>query len=108
MQSPSFPWTALSANVGIGVLTDGWNLAELPPEPGEARTFTLEVTFAAVFTAIPIVQVGLSGFDVDQRDSPRITIKAEAITPAGFQAVISTWATTRVYSVEFNWLAIGA
>jgi hypothetical protein len=50
----------------------------------------------------------MDGFDIEQRDSRRITLKAEQVCEAGFQAVVSTWASTRVYAVEFNWLAIGA
>jgi hypothetical protein len=54
-----------------------------------------------------VVQLGLTGFDMDQRESSRITLKAENITESGFQAVISTWASSQVFAVEFNWLAIG-
>jgi hypothetical protein len=53
-------------------------------------------------------KLSLTGFDLDQRESGRISLKAGAITRFGFQATISTWSTTRVYAVEFNWLAIGA
>ncbi len=31
----------------------------------------------------------------------------EDIITLGSQAIISTWSTTRVHAVEFNWLAIG-
>ena len=48
------------------------------------------------------------GISLDQRESGRLSVKTGAITRFGFQAVISTWSSTRVYAVEFNWLAIGA
>ena len=108
MYSSSVPWKVLSANVSVNVLTEGWNLAI--PEPGaeeEIRKFTLDVIFDTAFFSVPVVQIGLSGFDIDQRDSARLTIKAEYISEYGFQATITTWAGSRVYAAEFNWLAIG-
>lgn len=108
MNSTPIPWNILSSAVGVGILTEGWNLAEAEPSAEESRTFTVTIAFAAGFTTTPVVQLGLTGFDIDQRDSPRISLKAENITPFGFQAVISSWSATRVYAVEFNWVAIGA
>ena len=107
IESP-VPWKVLSSKVGVGILTDGWNLAEADPDADEARSFAVDVTFDSPFLSVPVVQLGLSGFDLDQRDSARITLKAESITESGFQAVVSTWAGTRVFAIEFNWLAIGA
>jgi hypothetical protein len=108
MYPSSVPWNVLSANVGVGLLTEGWNLAEAGAfDPGDVRTFTVEVTFAFFFTSPPVVHLGLTGFDIDQRDSGRITLKATAINELGFQAVISTWASTRIYAVVFSWVAIG-
>ena len=100
------PWKVLSATLGLGVLTDGWNLASDDAED-EQRTFTADILFATPFSSTPVVHIGLTGFDVDQRDSARITLKAVNITTTGFQAVVSSWASTRVFAVEFNWLAIG-
>lgn len=108
MQSPTIPWQVLSSTVGVGVLTDGWNLANIEAGANEARSFVVDVAFVTPFFSAPVVQLGLSGFDIDQRDSARITLKAENITENGFQAVISTWASTQIFSVEFNWFAIGA
>lgn len=102
------PWNILSSTVGVGILTEGWTLAEPVTEPDTARSFVVEVVFDSAFSATPVVQLGLTGFDLDQRDSGRVSLKTGAITRFGFQAIISTWSTTRVYAVEFNWLAIGA
>lgn len=102
------PWNILSSTVGVGILTEGWTLAEPVTEPDQARSYKVEVVFDTAFSATPVVQLGLTGFDLDQRESARISLKAGAITRFGFQATISTWSTTRVYAVEFNWLAIGA
>ena len=105
---PHTPWNILSSTVGVGLLTEGWTLAEPVTDPDTARSFTVEVVFDTPFSATPVVQLGLSGFDLDQRESARLSVKTGAITRFGFQAVISTWSSTRVYAVEFNWLAIGA
>jgi hypothetical protein len=108
MHSATLPWKVLSSHAGVGVLTEGWTLDTVSAETDDVRTFITEIVFATPFASIPVVQLGLTGFDLDQRDSARITLKAENITTTGFQAVISTWAATRVFAVEFNWLAIGA
>ncbi len=108
MYASSVPWKVLSSNVSVNVLTEGWNLAS--PEAGdeeETRKFIVDVIFDTAFFAVPVVQLGLSGFDIDQRDSSRLILKAEYISEYGFQATLTTWSGSRVYAAEFNWLAIG-
>jgi hypothetical protein len=103
------PWKSLSASLQIGALTAGWNLADPPADESEdARVFRFTVFFAAPFDNAPVVHLGLTGFDLDQRDSNRLSLRATEITTAGFVAEIATWRDTRVYSVEFSWLALGA
>ena len=108
MNSSAVPWKVLSANVGVGILTEGWTLDVVYPETEEPRYFIMEVVFDAPFSTTPVVHLGLTGFDMDRRESSRVSLKAQHITPSGFQVVISTWETSRVFSVEFDWLAIGA
>ncbi len=109
MISSPIPWKVLSSQLGVGVLTEGWNLdvADSTTDD-ESRCFRVEVVFAAPFSAVPVVQLGLTGFDTDVRDSARLSLKATHITETGFQAEVWTWAGSRVYAVEFNWFAIGA
>jgi len=103
------PWKSLSASLQIGVLTEGWNLAEPPAEAADTeRVFRYTVFFAAPFDSAPVVHVGLTGFDLDQRDSGRLNLRVATITPEGFDVEIGTWRETRVYAVEFSWLALGA
>jgi len=103
------PWKSLSASLQVGVLTDGWNLATLPDTGSEeARVFRFTVHFSTPFSAPPVVHLGLTGFDLDQRDSARLGLRAMEITAAGFVAEIVTWRETRAYSVGFSWLALGA
>lgn len=104
----ALPWKVLASNLGVGRLTEGWTLdAEASPDM-PARCFRVPVVFDTPFDAVPVVQVGLTGFDLDQRDSARVSLKASQITPNGFLAEVWTWVGTRVYAVEFHWLAIGA
>jgi len=101
------PWKILSSSVSVGVLTEGWNLAEPSPGAEEERVFQVTVFFATPFDAPPVVHLGLTGFDIDQRDSDRLKIRAAEINAYRFVAEIVTWRETRVYSAEFSWLAIG-
>jgi hypothetical protein len=109
MNSTVQPWKTLSASLQIGILTEGWTLASPPTDTTEdVRAFRYVVHFAAPFDAPPVVHLGLTGFDLDQRDSNRLGLRAIEITREGFVAEVSTWRDTRVYSVEFSWLALGA
>ncbi|WP_395738780.1 H-type lectin domain-containing protein [Prosthecobacter sp.] len=108
MNSSSVPWKVLSSNVGVGILTEGWTLDVVYPDFAEPRQFVYEVVFDSPFSAVPVVHLGLTGFDMDRRESSRLTLKAANLTEFGFQAVISTWDVSRLFSVEFHWLAIGA
>jgi hypothetical protein len=102
------PWKTLSATAQLGTSTEGWNLATPPAEGTDGiRVFRFKVYFSAPFRTPPVVQLGLTGFDLDQRDSSRLTLTAREITEQGFTAEIATWRETRVYSVAFSWLALG-
>jgi hypothetical protein len=109
MNSSMLPWKSLAASLQVGVLTAGWNLAEPPLDGAEdARVFRYTVHFATAFEAPPVVHLGLTGFDIDQRDSGRLGLRATEITTTSFVAEISSWRDTRVYSADFSWLAVGA
>ena len=54
-----------------------------------------------------MVHVGLSGFDIDNRDTARLTVRARNIGPAGFDLVLATWMGTRVYRADIRWIAPG-
>ncbi len=107
MYSSSVPWKVLSSSLALGVITEGWSLAELPADTQDVRSFTFEVFFDSPFFSVPVVQVAITGFDIDQRDSARLTVRADGITESGFTVVISTWADTRIYATDLNWIAIG-
>lgn len=107
MNQTLIPWSILSSSVSVSSEAEGWNLTVFT-NPDIPRTFTVNVAFVSPFSFPPVVHLGITGLDTDQRDSPRISLRAENITETGFEAIITTWATTRVYGVDFNWLAIGA
>ena len=108
MNSSSIPWNILSSSVTVGIQTEGWNLADAGPEPDAVRSFTVPIAFVSPFALPPVMHLSLTGLDADQRDSTRVSLTTREITASGFEAVVSTWAGTRLYGVEFNWLAIGA
>ena len=102
-------WKSLSATVQVGTLTEGWTLATPAPDAcDEIRVLRFAVYFSSPFDAPPVVHLGLTGFDLDQREASRLTLTATEITNTGFIAEIATWRETRVYSVAFSWLALGS
>lgn len=109
MNGPSvMPWKTLAATLCVGTSTEGWNLSEHPGEELDTpRTFVADVYFASPFTYPPAVHLSLTGFDIDQRHSARLSVRATDITESGFKAVVTTWHDSRVFSVEASWLAIG-
>ena len=102
------PWNLLSASVFVGTGTTGWNLADPADEDSPERSFAFEVFFDNPFARIPVVHLGLTGFDLEQHSSARLLLHAEQITEHGFVARITTWRSSQVYSASFNWLAVGA
>jgi H-type lectin domain len=102
------PLTVCAARMEIDQHHPGWELA-LPPsdETAETRTFTTHVVFTSPFANNPIVHVGLCGFDIDNRDSARLSVRAEGISPTGFDLHIITWLNSRVYKAEVSWIALG-
>ncbi|MET0066964.1 MAG: H-type lectin domain-containing protein [Candidatus Thiodiazotropha sp.] len=102
------PFRMCSATVSFDQFTAGWTLArfEGTPEP-KPRIFEQWIDFATPFSNVPLVQPGLVGFDIDNRDTARLKVRAERITANGFMLVIETWCHTRVYGADVSWLAIG-
>ncbi|MGB5868831.1 MAG: H-type lectin domain-containing protein [Albidovulum sp.] len=65
------------------------------------------VQFKEPFLTLPVVQVTLSMWDMDQKTNQRADISAEAVSPEGFAIVFRTWGDTRVARVRSDWLAMG-
>src|SRR5262249_29961589 len=52
----------------------GWTLLGPGLESGGFRTFTGQIAFDRAFTVPPVVQVGITGFDIDHRDNARLQV----------------------------------
>ncbi len=66
------------------------------------------VKFKDKFVEPPVVMVGISMWDLDQKTNSRADISAENVTEAGFHLVFRTWGDTRVARIRADWTAIGA
>jgi hypothetical protein len=71
------------------------------------RELRRQVQFKEPFLTLPVVQVTLSMWDMDQKTNQRADISAEAVSPEGFAIVFRTWGDTRVARVRSDWLAMG-
>jgi hypothetical protein len=65
------------------------------------------VPFNAPFANLPMVHVGLTGFDIDNSDTVRLSVRTGEITASGFDLLVLTWLNTRVYKVQVSWIALG-
>ena len=73
-----------------------------------AREFRVAVSFRdGGFADTPMVNVGMSMWDLDQKTNQRVDIAAENITRLGFEIVFRTWGDTRVARVRADWIAMG-
>lgn len=108
MNDSLLPLKTLSSTVCVGFETEGWNLDSPAGEGDPDRVFDYEVFFEAPFSMPPVVQLGLTGFDLDQCSSNRLKINLVSVTEGGFHVQLSTWNDSRVYSADFQWLAIGS
>ena len=102
------PLRMSSAIISLEQFDDGWILArfEAAADP-EPKRYERWISFEAPFSNVPLVQVGLAGFDIDNRDTARLKLRAERITRNGFMLVIETWRHTRIYGADVSWLALG-
>ncbi len=108
MTTPMLPWKTAAATYSAGITDPAWPLATWVGEDHPDRTYQIPFQFAVPFSEVPVLHLGLTGFDHDQRTSSRVRLTVSNLTPEGFIVNITTWRDTRVYGVEFSWLALGA
>jgi len=65
------------------------------------------IRFNEVFRSVPVVQIGVSLWDVDTSSALRAELFADNITPEGFDAVFRTWSDTRIARIRVTWTATG-
>jgi len=109
MNENLMPLNMCSAVVTLDQYLPDWTLAcvEDTTTP-EHRSFEHQVNFESAFSNIPLVHAGISGFDIDNDDTSRLSVRVKDITNEGFKIAIRTWMHTRVYSVEVSWIALGS
>lgn len=71
------------------------------------RQLRSHVIFAEPFRDPPVVQVGMSMWDMSNEANARADLLAEDVTREGFHIVFRTWGDTRIARVRVNWMAIG-
>jgi hypothetical protein len=102
------PFKMRSSTLCLDQFIEGWTLSRFEGEPEPApKTYERWISFDSPFANVPLIQVAVAGFDIDNRDTVRLKVRAERITANGFMLVIETWRHTRVYGVDVSWLAIG-
>ncbi len=72
--------------------------------PRERRS---PVKFSQPFRSAPLIQIGVSLWDVDTSSALRAEVQAEEITAEGFTAVFRTWSDTKIARIRASWTAIG-
>ncbi|MDA7965762.1 H-type lectin domain-containing protein [Ruegeria sp.] len=72
--------------------------------PRERR---VTIRFSEPFRTAPVVQIGISLWDVDTTSALRAEVRAQDITSEGFNAVFRTWSDTRIARIRVAWTAIG-
>ena len=107
MTSLLSPWKTAASTCSVGIADPAWPLAAWVGEDHPDRTYLVPVQFAVPFGEVPVVQVALTGFDHDQRTSGRVRLTVVNLTCEGLSVAITTWRDTRIYGVDFSWLAIG-
>lgn len=85
----------------------GWELLDTPLHAEGVRTFSGRVEFERAFNSPPVVQIGITGFDIDNRDNARLNVGVTNVDVSGFYVELRTWWHTRIWSVELSWFAIG-
>ena len=100
------PLSLLSAVVVLDSSLEHWSLLE--PAGELRRSCRLPVVFERLFSAPPLVHVGVVGIDASKDDNLRLSVRAESITEQGFVLSVETWLNTKIWSVDVSWLAIGS
>lgn len=71
------------------------------------REARVAVRFPEPYAVPPLVQVALAMWDTGGDSNQRVDLRAEHVTPEGFELVFRTWADSRVARVRADWTAMG-
>ncbi len=86
-----------------GPETEGWTLSD----GNGQRSVQIMVLFDKPFESAPTVTLGITGFDISNEKGVRLSVKVEKVTIAGFVIRVTTWADSKIFSVNGDWFAIG-
>jgi hypothetical protein len=107
MTSAVLPLSFAAGAVRFDDSQPGWALLDRASEGKGERSFTGRVKFAQAFQAPPVVQIGITGFDIDNGDNARLNVGIVDVDGEGFGVELRTWWNSRLWSVDLNWIAIG-
>lgn len=105
MSAPMEPLVFVAGVNTFGASDEEWPLAANAGT--EDRLFRARVSFEQRLRSLPVVHLGIVGFDVGNEDAARLRVRAENISADGFDVVIETWLNTKIWSVSVSWLAVG-
>ncbi|EYD72632.1 H-type lectin domain-containing protein [Limimaricola hongkongensis] len=73
-----------------------------------ARELRRRVDFNLAFSQPPLVQLGVTMWDVSNAASMRLDVRAEEIARTGFVLRTHTWSDSRIARIRVAWTAFGA
>lgn len=100
------PLSFLSGQETLGNTLEGWTLDHTEGFTTD-REYRVKVYFARPFQTLPVVHLGITGFDISNHDAARLSASVANITSESFEIVVSTWLNTRLWRVSVGWFAIG-
>jgi hypothetical protein len=103
--APVLPLRLAASTTRLDSSASDWTL--LDPGIDRARTYATAIRFEHPFAQAPVVQAGLSGFDIENGDAARVRLRVTGVRPDGFDLELETWFGTRIWSIDVSWLAIG-
>jgi H-type lectin domain len=107
MTAGVLPLSFVAGAVRFDESEPGWTLLDTSEEPERSRICRRRVNFERGFLSPPVVQIGITGFDIDHRDNARLDVEIVGVDGDGFSVELRTWWNTRLWSVKLNWIAVG-
>ena len=107
MMDSMLPLSIAAGAVKFDESQPGWALLEPMAEASNIRSCTGRVDFERSFVAAPVVQIGVTGFDIHNGDNARLQVGLLSVDHKGFTVELRTWWNSRLWSVNLNWIAIG-
>ena len=106
--SELMPLKMCAAVSSFDQFAEGWSLAQIEDDAEPVpRSYSVDILFESPFQNVPLVNAGISGFDIDNEDTARLSVNVSGISAEGFTLEITTVQRTRVYAVDVSWLALG-